>query len=360
MRIMEIISGAGVNGAIQHGLLLTRDLARRGHAVTVLCEAGGWLRRELACEPVEVVECDFHRWPLDEVRRIAAIARAKRLEAYHTHQTLAHTFGVLLRWVSGIPCVATAHAFSRHWHWIFNRRIIAVSEATRTFLITRNFVPPYRIEVIPNFVDHRRFAGVGPGSRVHIRAAFGVDEALPLIGFVGRVFPNKGWPELLGVLAQVSAAEPGARLLVVGGVTSAYRATLEAQAAVLGVAQKIVWTGERSDIPQVLSALDIFVSFSRRETFGLSILEAMAAGIPVVATAVGGVPEVVRDGETGVLVPSGDCDAMARAIVALLRDDRRRRQLAQAGQRDARERFSPELHVPRTEAILARVASRRI
>jgi glycosyltransferase involved in cell wall biosynthesis len=359
MRVMEIISGGGVNGAIQHGLLLTRELARRGHSVAVLCEPGGWLRRELACEPVEVVECDFHRWPPDEVRRIAAIARAKRLQVYHTHQTCAHRFGVLLRWVSGIPCVATAHAFKRHWHWILNRRIIAVSQATRTFLITRNFVPPYRIEVIPNFVDHRRFADVGLGSRAHIRAAFGIDEAFPLIGSVGRVFPNKGWPDLLWVLAQVSAAEPAARLLVVGGATPAYRAKLDAQAAVLGVAQKIVWAGERLDIPQVLSAVDIFVSLSRRETFGLSILEAMAAGIPVVATAVGGVPEVVRDGETGLLIPSGDCDAMARAIVSLLRDERRRRHLGQSGQRDARERFAAELHVPRIEATLARVASRR-
>jgi glycosyltransferase involved in cell wall biosynthesis len=357
---MEIISGAGVNGAIQHCLLLTRELARRGHSVTVLCRPDAWVRRELASEPVEVVGSDFHRWPLDEVRRIAAIARAKQVQVYHTHMTGAHTFGVLLRWLSGIRCVATAHAYSRHWHWLFNKRIIAVSQAARTFLITRNFVPPYRIEVIPNFVDHRRFASVGHGSRAHLREAFGIDEACPLIGFVGTVLPEKGWPDLVRVLAQVSAAEPAAWLLVVGSVTPTYRAALEAEAGVLGVAEKIVWAGQRLDIPQVLSALDIFVSLSRQETFGLSILEAMAAGIPVVAAAVGGVPEVVRDGETGLLVPAGDRDAMARAIVALLRDDRQRRQLGQSGQRDARERFSPELHVPRIEATLARVASRRI
>ena len=356
---MEIISGAGVNGAIQHGLQLTRELARRGHAVAVLCAPEGWLRRELASEPVEVVECDFHRWPLDEVRRIAVMARAKQLQVYHTHMTGAHTFGALLRWVSGIPCVATAHAFRRHWHWLLHRRIIAVSQATRTFLITRNFVPPSRIEVIPNFVDHRRFAGVGHDSRAHLRQALGIDETCPLIGFVGTVLPEKGWPDFVSVLAKVSAAEPAARLLVVGSVTPAYRGALEAQARELGVAQKIVWAGERADIPKVLSAVDIFVSLSRQETFGLSILEAMAAGIPVVATAVGGVPEVVRDGETGLLVPPEDRDAMAGAIVALLGDDHRRRQLGQSGQRDARERFAAELHVPRIEATLARAASRR-
>ncbi|MBP1686708.1 MAG: hypothetical protein H6Q33_2851 [Deltaproteobacteria bacterium] len=356
---MEIISGAGVNGAIQHGLLLTRELARRGHSVVVLCEPDSWLSRELASEPVEVVECDFHRWPLDEVRRIAGLARPKRLDVCHTHQTCAHTFGVLLRWMSGIPCVATAHAFSRHVHWLLNERIIAVSQAARAFLITRNFVPASRIDVVPNFVDHRRLASAGQVSRAQIRNVFGIDEGCPLIGVVGRVIPNKGWPDILWVLAQLSLAEPTARLLVVGSVTPGYRSTLEAEAGVLQVAKKIVWAGQRLDIPQVLSALDIFVSLSRQETFGLAILEALAAGIPVIATAVGGVPEVVRDGETGLLIPSGDHEAMARAIVALLRDEPRRRRLGQSGQRDARERFSAEIHVPRIEATLARVASGR-
>lgn len=360
MKVMEIISGAGVNGAIQHGLQLTRELARRGHSLTVLCRPDAWVRRELASEPVEIVETDFHRWPLDEVRRIAAVAHAKQVGVSHTHMTGAHAFGVLLRYLSGIPCVATAHAHNRHWYWILNKRIIAVSRATRTFLITRNFIPPHRIEVIPNFVDHRRFATVGQASRMQLRRAFGIDEACPLIGCVGTVLPEKGWPDLLWVLAQVSAAESAARLLVVGCVTPTYRAVLDTQARALGVAEKIIWAGQRLDIPQVLSALDIFVSLSRQESFGLSILEAMAAGIPVVAAAVGGVPEVVRDGETGLLVRSGDRDTMADAIVALLRDDRRRRQLGRNGQRDARERFSPELHVPRIEATLARAASRRI
>src|SRR5215831_18665733 len=117
MRIIEIISETGVNGASQHGLLLCRALARRGHAVTVVCRPGGWIRRELAAVPVEVVESDLHRWPIDELWRIAGIARRKRIEVLHTHCSGAHVFGVLLRWLSGVPCVATAHAEKRYWHW---------------------------------------------------------------------------------------------------------------------------------------------------------------------------------------------------------------------------------------------------
>jgi len=105
MRILEIISGAFVNGSTQHGLLLTRELARRGHTVTVVCRPQSWIRGELTAEPVEVVESDLHRWPVDELWRIARIVRHKQIEVLHTHSSGAHTFGVLLRWLSGVPCV---------------------------------------------------------------------------------------------------------------------------------------------------------------------------------------------------------------------------------------------------------------
>lgn len=360
MRIIEIISGTGVDGASQHGLLLSRELARRGHAVTVVCRPDAWIRRELASVPVEVVESDLHRWPVDELWRIAGVARRKRIEVLHTHMSGAHIFGVLLRWLSGVPCVATAHAESRRWHWVLNDRVIAVSEATRRFLRTNTFVSRSRIEVIPNFVCPFRFATVPPETRAALRASFGIQPSTPLIGFVGRLFQGKGWHDLVRVFSRVLMAEPRTRLLVVGDGAANYRSALESEATRLGVAPQVIWAGPRFDIPEVLAALDVFVSPSPQEAFGLSVLEAMAAGLPVVAVAVGGLPELVCNGETGLLVPLGDDDAMLRAIVTLIRDENRRRRLGETGQRHAREYFSPEIQVPRIEAAFARtIRSRR-
>lgn len=343
--------------------MLSRELTRRGHAITVVCRPSAWIGRELASVPVEVVESDLHRWPVDELWRIAGVARRGRIEVLHTHGSSATLFGVLLRRLSGVPCVATVHVENRHWFWVLNNRVIAVSEVVRRFLRTNSFVPRSRIEVIPNFICPSRFATIPPETRATLRASFGIQDSTPLIGFVGNLHRRKGWQDLVRVFSRVLNTEPRARLLVVGdrsGRWASYCSALERTAIELGVAQHVIWAGQRLDIPEVLATLDLFVSPSLREGFGLSVLEAMAAGLPVVAAAVGGLPELVCDGETGILVPLGDDDAMLRAIVTLIRDTDRRKELGEAGRRRAGKYFSADLQVPRIEAALARtIRSRR-
>jgi len=156
MRIMEIVSGAGVNRAVTHCLLLTRELARRGHGVTLVCRPGAWIARQVVVDPVDVIRSDLHRWPLDELRRIATLAQQRRIDVVHTHMSRAHSFGVLLRWASGLPCVATAQSRHVQLHWMFNDRVIAVSDTTRRFHRSYNLVRAHRIVTIPDFVDGDR------------------------------------------------------------------------------------------------------------------------------------------------------------------------------------------------------------
>jgi len=153
MRIMEIVSGVGVNRAVTHCLVLTRELARRGHAVTLVCRPDAWIARQLAVDPVDVIPSDLHRWPLDELRRLAALARERRIDVVHTHMSRAHSFGVLLRWAGGLPCVATAQSRHVQLHWMFNDRVIAVSDTTRRFHRSYNLVRADRLVTIPDFVD---------------------------------------------------------------------------------------------------------------------------------------------------------------------------------------------------------------
>jgi len=360
MKIMEIVSGRSVNGAIFHCLLLSRELARRGNQVTLVCYPDSWIARQIASDPVDVIFSDLHRWPTDELRRIATVVREKEIDVVHTHLSRAHFFGILLRWFGRVPSVATAH--SRHFqlHWMFNDFVIANSEATRRYHQRHNFVRPARIETIHVFVDYQRMSGTPSGARARIRASLGVDEATPLIGCIGDVIPRKGLIYLVGALPRVRAAVPQTRLVAVGFPRDPeYVTRVKSAAERSGVADSIIWTGHRDDVDEIIAGLDLCILPSLEEPLGMAILEAMAAGLPVVGTRVGGIPECIDDGATGTLVPPADDKALAEAIVRLLRDPAGRRRFGQAGQKRVLECFSPTSQTPQIEAVFQRVIERR-
>jgi glycosyltransferase involved in cell wall biosynthesis len=357
MRILEVCSGTAVNGAVLHCRLLTEELARRGHSVALLCRPGVWIGEQMRGSPVEVIPSDLHRFPTDELRRVAELVRRRRIDVIHTHMSRASFFGVLLHWITGVPVAATAHNRYFQLHWRFNNLVIAVSEATRKFHRRWNLVPDRRIETIHNFVTPSALAPVPDSLRDEVRAELGIDTACPLLGVVGTVIPRKGLLHLLRALPQVLSAAPEARLAIVGKEEAApHAAFLKQTAQDLGVAHRILWLGHRADVRRILAALDLCVLASIEESFPLTILEAMAARLPVVATAVGGVPECVHDGETGLLVPPADHRTLAKAIISLLAAPRRRRDFGEAGRRRVCEAFSPESQIARIEAALARLA----
>jgi glycosyltransferase involved in cell wall biosynthesis len=360
MNILEICSGTYVNGAIVHCLLLSRELARRGHRVTVVCRGESWLARQLAADVVEPVWSSLRRWPSDELRRIADVARTRQIEVIHTHLSSGHYFGILLHFLTGIPCVATAQ--SRHFqlHWMFNDYVVAVSEATRRYQHWCNFVSPVRLETIHNFIDLRGAAAVPADARSRLRASLAVDDSSELIGAVGDVVRRKGLIYLVGALPQILRAVPDAWLVVVGPQKpGGYADQVKMEADRLGVASRILWTGRRDNVYEILAALDLTVLASLEESLPLAVLEAMAAGLPVVATRVGGIPECVKDGETGILVPPANSQALAAAITRLLQDPAQRRQFGAAGRRYVHEHFSPESQIVRIEEVFARVIRQR-
>ena len=361
MNIMEIISGTRVNGAILHCLLLSRELARRGHRVTLVCLAKSWIAGQAAgVEGIEVVTSDLHRWPTDELRRLAEVVRQRGIDVIHTHTSRANFFGILLRWFSGVPSVATAHSRHMQLHWMFNDRVIAVSEASRRYQRSRNFVRDDRIDTIYNFIDHDRLAAAPPEARSRIRRSLKIGETTPLLGVIGNVIPRKGLIHLVGAMPKILSTMPEARLLVVGGRDQLpYAVRVRAVARRLGVADCITWVGQRDDVQEILAALDLYVLPSLEESMPLSILEAMASGLPVVASAVGGIPECVVAGETGLLVPPRRSGPLAEAIVELLGDPARRQRLGEAGRRRVHAHFSPESQTTRIETAFARAARSR-
>ena len=211
--------------------------------------------------------------------------------------------------------------------------VVADSEKVRRGLIAQG-LPAHRIRTIVNGIDTERLGRDGLSGRKRTELAL---YGTSIIGTVGRLVPVKDQATLLAAFAAVREAFPGVTLVLVGDGPE--RSALECQAHALGIRPHVRFLGERTDVAELVHLFDVFVLSSVSEGMPLTVLEAMAAGRPVVATNVGGLPEVVEHGATGLLVPAGDPRAMAEAIAKLLREPGVRARMGEAGRQRARSLF---------------------
>ena len=360
MRVLEIVSANDINGAVTHVLQLYRQLERRGHEVYLACPPHAWIRSQVPSS--RVVPTTMQRWPLDEARRIAAWIRKRGIDVTHTHQSRAHSFGVLLRWLYGVPSVATAHNCRVQLHWALNNQVIGVSDRTTRFHRRFNLVSRRRSQTIHNFVDTTAFADADGKS---LRADWMLDATHCVGVVIGSVMQKKGLHVLVESLTAVLKQVPQFRLVVAGQPRprdADYAGELKRRCAELNLNSHVTWLGPREDIPQVLAASDLLISASLEENFPISMLEAMAAKRAIVATSVGGVPECVLPNETGLLAPPNDSPRLAQSIIAVAGDAALRERLATAGWDRVHSHFSAESQTPRIEAVarsggwLARIA----
>ena len=226
-------------------------------------------------------------------------------------------------------------------------RVIAVSEAARTFLIEGTGYPAATVTVVANGRDLSIYR---PGAwRDDARAELGVGPATPVVGVVARLDAQKGHRYLLEAWPAVRRTHPDARLLLVGD--GDLRAPLERRVRELGIAESVIFAGFRTDVPQLLDAMDVMVLPSLYEGMPLTAIEGSAMARPVVATAVDGTPEVVRDGITGRLVPPADPPALTRALLDLLADPDGARRMGRAGREWVLTRFDVTRHVAATADV---------
>jgi glycosyltransferase involved in cell wall biosynthesis len=298
--------------------------------------------------------------------------RRERPHVVHTHTAKAGMLGRLAARPAGVPVVV--HTFHGHVFrgyfgplksrfFIFLERflarfsdcIVTVSEGQRRELAAYGIAPPERIAVVPLGFDLESFLTVTAQAGQRWRREIGVPGDAPLVGIVARLTGVKNHRLFLETARRVVDAVPEACFAVVGD--GELRGDLEAYAARLGLAERVVFTGWVREMAPVYAALDVVALTSLNEGTPVTLIEGMAAGRPVVSTAVGGVPDIVAHGETGLLVPSGDADALAEAIVELLRDPARRRALGRAGREAVRTRFAAERLVADVERLYAELLS---
>ncbi len=360
VRVIELLATGTNGGAQEHVVSLMSRLDRSRYDVGVVSLSAGSAVRKLQRAGHSVFVIDE---PDDAIAvgALAAYLTDIRPDVIHTHMYRADIVGTKAAIALGNAghrrpyVVSTVHS-SRIRGGVDRESIRALTpEMDQLIAVSKAIVAKIEaerpglapVELIYNGVDLERYDHQEPCCT--LRDEFGMEPGSQIVGVVARLEPEKGHQTLIDAWPHVLREVPDAYLLVVGEGTQ--RDTLEQQAACNRVAHRVVFTGRRDDVPAVTAALDVAVLPSHREAQGLSILEAMALSRPVVASDVGGIPEMIEDGVTGLLVPHDQPEALAAAIVRLLTDHTLADTIARAAHDLVHDRFCIEMMIKSIEQI---------
>ncbi len=288
------------------------------------------------------------------------IIKRYEIDLIHANSFHAGLFAGIASKVTGIPLICHIHRIfpqNRFYKTFFKIleyfcfKIIAISKSVKSELVVYG-IDSNKIEIIYNGVDLDKF--IPRNSRQEVLEEFQLNTKIFLLGTVGQLSERKGHIELLKATQKVLKLYPKLVLFIVGdtlGENKKYKERIIDLAKELGILENMILTGYRPDVPRIMGALDVFILSSRQEPFGLVVIEAMAMNKAVVATAVGGVPEIVEDGVSGILVPPGDPDKLAKAIIELLENEKKREQMGQIGRRIVEEKFDLFDNIRKIEKI---------
>ena len=375
VRLFSIIAASGAGGAEQVFATLLQGLDSARYEVVVACHGRGSMAATFARHAAQVTSLDLVRLRPGTVRDLATLMRDARCDVVHTHLWTADVLGGMAARVAGVSAwvssVAGAYflpidvtgvrrarrvAMSRLYRSIYwgCDRVIAPSRYVADDLRTRSgiAVPEARLEVIENGVD------VDDAERAARRGETGTavrwGNGAPTVAVVANFFPIKGHRYLIEAVPAVLRAFPDAHFVLAGDGPT--RTEMMRLATELGVDAQMSFPGEIPDALDLMRASDLVVLPSLSEGLPITLVEAMALGRPVVATRVGGIPEVAEDGVTARLVPPREASTLASAIIGVLRDAELAERLGSAARERARERFSADRMVRRTEAVYQELA----
>jgi glycosyltransferase involved in cell wall biosynthesis len=378
VRLMRVITRLNVGGPARHVLLLSRELPSRGFDTELVSGSEGV--REGILPPDHVTHTGIPSLkraidPISDVRTARALTelcRSTKPHIVHTHTAKAGTLGRFAARRAGVPIVVhTFHghvldeyfvrpvteAFAATERYLGERTdaLIAVSPSVRDFLLDLGVGEPSKWHVMPVGLDLGNLLGAAPG-REESRSRLGLSLEGRAVGIVGRLVPIKDHATFLEAARRVATVRPDVFFVIAGDGES--RNKLHARAEQM-LGARVRFLGWVFDLPALYSALDVVVLSSRNEGTPVALIEAGAASKAVVATRVGGVPDVVRHGKTGALVHAGDADEMASEILALLDAPDRARAMGAAAREWVRDRFSAERLVQDVAALYRDLLAQR-
>lgn len=369
-RLLQVVPSLNLGGMEQVVIQLSRSIDRDRFDVRVLClRSEGPFAEELreAGIPVRLLARPRGGGPdYFAFSRLRAVLREERIEVMHTHNTEAMLTAGLAGALARVPTmVHTDHArefpdklrymVAEHLVSHAYYRVVGVSTHTTTALERHEKIPRRKLVTIPNGVDPTPYTRAA--EPLEVKRALGIAGRGPVLGIAAKLRPEKRIEDLIEALSYLRLYFPEIVLLIagVGGEEEKLRRT----AAEHGVADSVHFLGMRRDIPDILRALDLMVLPSSREGTPMILLEALAAGVPVVATRVGGIPEIITHGLNGSLVEPLQPGALAREITRLLHDPELRARYRHEGRRTFDERFSARAMARRYEALYIREAPAR-
>lgn len=362
MRIFHVNTERTWRGGEQQTLWLARGLRDAGEQSEVVAPPGSPLAERARAAGLTVHELPMRgEWDFSAVLALRRLYKERDPDVCHMHTSHAHMLGCLARIGRGRPRTAVSRRvdFSIYRNFLrtswfkyrlLGDRFIAISRAVKEVLVADGIAPD-RIEVVPSGVDTGRLDAVKP---TDLRGELGLAAGTPLVGDVAAFGWHKAQEVLVDATPRILEAIPGAHVVFVGD--GEFRARIEERARRLGRAgESIHFTGFRNDVPELLPSFDVFVMCSVKEGFCTSALDAQAVGLPVVASAVGGLVEAVADGETGLLVPPRDPAALASAVVRVLNDATLQRALGEAGRARIRACFTVNRMVEGSRSVYRRL-----
>jgi glycosyltransferase involved in cell wall biosynthesis len=348
IRVLHAIETASTGGAERVLVDVARSLSPDFHSIGMTL-VEGWTSRELRRHAIDTHVLPLQRafdwrWPA----RFARFLRSHAIDVVHCHEFTTTCYAALGSMLAGVPLVSTMHG-KNYWperayrrralHWAAGRShaFVAVSEDLQRFAAQVLSLPAKQVQVVPNGVDLAAFVPNAEAS-ARIRSSLGISPDDVVIVAVGALEPVKGHAALIEAMAQVCQRAPAAKLWIVG--EGYLRSELEALVERHGLRESIAFLGWRTDIHHVIAAADFSVLASKSEGMPLAVMESMACARPVVATRVGGLPELIEHEVSGLLVQPDDVGQLAAALHILVAQPQRRRELGEAAYQRASARFS--------------------
>jgi glycosyltransferase involved in cell wall biosynthesis len=366
MRILQICSARQLGGGERHLADLANGLARRGHDVCAALIPASPLLAELSSVPEQnILELPMRNsLNVASALKLGRFVRQHEIEIVHAHVARDYPLAALAARRAGARLVLTRHVLFplNRIHGLTLRRtsrVIAVSQAVAVGLQEQGIFDPDKIVRIHNGIDVDRFVN---GRKPVAGREQDAGKKLR-VGMLGHLAPIKGQEDFIRAAAVVCRSRDDVEFIIAGEDKSRdreHRRSLEKLIDELSLNQRVTLVGWVEDIAKLLATFDLFVSPSRSEPFGLSIVEAMAAGVPVIATMSEGAREIIDDDQTGRLVPIGEVEALAKVIGELLSDPNERDRLGKNAERAVRERFSLERMLEATEHVYQEVIQRSV
>ncbi len=358
MNIIILANHFNAGGISSYVFNLAQGLKARGHRVIVGSSGGEWVRR-LDKAGIRHIGLPLRTKSVISPKLFLAyfalkrIIREENIEVIHSQTRVTSVLACRVSRKTGIPFISTCHGFFRaSWERMifpcWGRMVIAISGAVREHLIRDFRVSQEIIRLVHNGIDIEKSKVKSQKTKIELKREFGLKEG-PVVGIIARLSEVKGHKYLIMAMKKVIEKIPDVQLLIVG--EGKIQKDLEALADKLGIEKNIRFVPAVSDTSEPLSVMDVFMMPSLQEGLGLSIMEAMLFGVPVVASKVGGIPSLVKDGITGVLVKPEDSDSLALAIIDLLKNEEKAAGLAVAAKELIIREFSLEKMVEQTERV---------